>query len=124
MTYKSKERDYVSAYYKRWVKKKLEENPNWFSERHTKVKDYSKEYKKKNKSYFQAKEKIYRKKFPLKVKARRLSKDILLDKCKFCGSLESLERHHPNYNEPLNVVILCKTCHQNFHKAIRRLMIQ
>lgn len=31
--------------------------------------------------------------------------------CQNCGETGKLQRHHPNYNEPLMVEILCQKCH-------------
>jgi len=37
--------------------------------------------------------------------------------CEICGTKEDrLVRHHPNYNEPFNVMILCDKCHYKWHK--------
>lgn len=33
------------------------------------------------------------------------------EKCSECGSTDSLERHHPDYSKPEEVLILCKKCH-------------
>ena len=31
--------------------------------------------------------------------------------CERCGNTSSLQRHHPNLNDALSVVILCQACH-------------
>lgn len=36
-------------------------------------------------------------------------------KCANCGSSENLERHHPNYEKPLEIVTLCQSCHRASH---------
>lgn len=38
-----------------------------------------------------------------------------LKECEDCGSESNLVRHHPDYNQPLKVKILCKKCHRNWH---------
>jgi hypothetical protein len=35
--------------------------------------------------------------------------------CEKCGSKEGLEKHHPNYSKPLEIVTLCKCCHMEEH---------
>src|SRR3990167_3319507 len=35
--------------------------------------------------------------------------------CGNCGSIENLQRHHPDYTVPGNMKILCQTCHKNLH---------
>lgn len=39
--------------------------------------------------------------------------------CTKCFSEENLERHHPDYDKPLEVVILCRSCHREHHKKER-----
>lgn len=34
------------------------------------------------------------------------------ERCAHCGSTSYLDRHHTDYNDPLNVVILCRQCHR------------
>lgn len=34
-----------------------------------------------------------------------------LTACEACGATENLQRHHPNYQEPDRVEILCAPCH-------------
>tara|TARA_Y100001938_G_scaffold130564_1_gene186665 strand:+ start:674 stop:1096 length:423 start_codon:yes stop_codon:yes gene_type:complete len=36
--------------------------------------------------------------------------------CEVCGTEERVEAHHPNYNEPLNVMWLCASHHKEWHR--------
>jgi hypothetical protein len=38
-----------------------------------------------------------------------------LSACEYCGSASDLQRHHPNLNDALSVVILCQPCHAAEH---------
>ena len=38
---------------------------------------------------------------------------IKREPCRDCGATEDLEKHHPDYSEPLNIVWLCRKCHMN-----------
>jgi hypothetical protein len=38
-----------------------------------------------------------------------------LTECSLCHSKNSLVRHHPDYTQPTNIVILCKSCHGKVH---------
>lgn len=63
---------------------------------------------------------LRKKKDNARVKARvYLSRGLLIQKpCSKCGSAES-EMHHPDYDEPLNVVWLCKKHHREIHRQAR-----
>jgi hypothetical protein len=37
-------------------------------------------------------------------------------RCENCNSQNRIEAHHHDYNLPLDVEFLCKTCHENWHK--------
>jgi len=45
--------------------------------------------------------------------------NIKMTECAKCGSKERLHRHHPDYNKPLEVIILCKKCHEEEHRQLR-----
>jgi hypothetical protein len=40
--------------------------------------------------------------------------------CERCGSANSLERHHPDYSEPLEVMTLCRSCHSKLHRESKK----
>lgn len=40
---------------------------------------------------------------------------IIKKSCEKCGNINS-QMHHPNYNEPLNIIWLCRPCHLQLHK--------
>ena len=63
----------------------------------------------------------YRKNHPEIKKAQHLAEyHCLLDsKCLRCGSTENLERHHPDYLEPLWVQTLCISCHSLITRLYR-----
>ncbi len=42
----------------------------------------------------------------------------LASNCQKCGSIEHLERHHPNYEKPLDIITLCKPCHDFVHRSL------
>ena len=51
---------------------------------------------------------------------RRAQKAIEAIRCERCPSTENLHRHHPNYDDPLNVIVLCRPCHDAEHVRLRR----
>ena len=47
---------------------------------------------------------------------KTIKKVKLYDKnCENCGSPEDLHRHHPNYQNFNDYIILCRGCHNNIH---------
>lgn len=41
--------------------------------------------------------------------------------CEICLSDRNVIAHHHNYNEPLNIIWLCKVCHSLLHKKLKLL---
>jgi hypothetical protein len=37
--------------------------------------------------------------------------------CQMCGATKDLQKHHPDYSKPLEVVILCRSCHERLHRS-------
>jgi|SRR5208337_509046 len=56
----------------------------------------------------------WREKNPEKKMAEQLAErhiSTVGQKCAICASMEDIERHHPDYNKPLEVVFLCPKHH-------------
>lgn len=53
--------------------------------------------------------KLYKKEKNARLQALR--KVPITKNCEQCDSKENLQRHHPDYNKPLQVIILCAKCH-------------
>lgn len=67
--------------------------------------------------------KNYKEKYPEKIRAHELLRyalkkgDVIKDdKCQMCEEEKKLEAHHENYDEPFNVVWLCRQCHIKLHR--------
>ena len=60
------------------------------------------------------------KKYPQRVKARKKARreTSLESKCAICGTSENLQRHHPDYNKPLEVKTLCRSCHSQLRRGV------
>lgn len=52
------------------------------------------------------------------VNARNISQKIKIpinEKCEICKIHLAMERHHPDYNKPLEIMFLCVECHRGIH---------
>lgn len=118
-----KERERRLAYAKKYQQKNRE-----------KISEYQAQYRKKNKKKLSAQSREYCKNNREKVLKRRkkyrlnktgyaveraehaISTGVLVrEPCEGCGA-EPAEAHHDDYNKPLEVRWLCKSCHMKWHK--------
>jgi hypothetical protein len=59
----------------------------------------------------------YNRKNPEKKKAHSLARVIpLRGLCEVCKKRKARHRHHPNYLNPLGVMLVCAICHSRLHK--------
>jgi hypothetical protein len=88
--WREKNREHIREYMRRYTAK-------------PEVREHRRRWKRENPDYYR---------HPKKAKARILAnhKVPLGDRCEVCGTTENLERHHPNYDEPLNVMTVCHRC--------------
>lgn len=40
--------------------------------------------------------------------------------CEVCGSAYNIEAHHEDYSKPLDIIWMCRVCHNSYHTNIRR----
>jgi hypothetical protein len=45
-------------------------------------------------------------------------------KCKLCETNKDLQRHHPDYNDPYIIIVLCRKCHTNIHYLLKNKKIE
>lgn len=133
-------------YNRQWRKKHLNYYKEWYHKNLDLIRKYQREYhrkwRKNNPDKFkkqQIQQKLWRLKFrktwkqykerylnghPKEIKkviARRIlnssviTNKIKKDNCKKCGK-DKTEGHHSNYNQPLNVIWLCKNHHAELHR--------
>jgi len=114
----------------------LEEKKTFYKENKEEVLEKGREYRKANKArvrelgrerYRDNRDKILerrkayvsqnKEKIKVQHSVRRLKKQghiIPSSHCWHCGE-DSPEAHHPDYNKPLSIVWLCRSCHQRAH---------
>jgi len=100
------------AYAKTYQPKDLEK----FREYHER---YNREYRLKHNEelreqyrryYAENKEKAYAK----KIAERYVPLD---SHCEICGATHNLLRHHPDYSKPLDIITVCRSCHNRIHRG-------
>jgi hypothetical protein len=42
----------------------------------------------------------------------------LRHRCKYCGSSRNVDAHHEDYDKPLEVTWLCRSCHAKLHSIL------
>lgn len=84
-----------------------------------KYKNYMKIYRQtdKYKKSHSSSSRRYIQKNPEKQEARRKAQTVKLkDNCEECGkSKKKLHRHHEDYSKPLEIIVLCPSCHKKKH---------
>ena len=96
---------------KKYSKERKEERALYKRER-------SKNNKEKNREHnIRQKEAGHRKAHKL-VKRLKLKYWLTFNKCAICWLNGEMVAHHPNYNEPSKVIIVCNNCHQAIHRGV------
>jgi hypothetical protein len=82
------------------------------------------EFRARNPDYFMFKQREYvadpanAQKIKAREQVRQAVKQfglVLPKACEKCGSDADLQKHHEDYNKPLDVVVLCRPCHAKLH---------
>lgn len=133
----STKNSYQKNYYLKNKEKILSKNKLWKQKNQDKTNQYSKKFREKNRKVLNAEKRkrykklkstvnkiivdYYNKKniscYPLKAKkmfARRFSRKIKIPKrqlCKKCKINLATEKHHKDYNYPLDIEFVCVNCH-------------
>lgn len=96
----------------------IKETVKWQKANPTKYKNLQKKMCKKNTKNHLNNVNKWKNCNPEKAKAHYLAEHYIALSvfCEDCRCSENLERHHPNYSKPLEVVTLCKKCHTLRHK--------
>lgn len=91
----------------------------WQERNRNKHKKACRNWDKKNKQKRNENQKRYVKRNPNKIKAHNLSAHIKIPKnqvCQECKRDLAVEKHHSDYLKPLEVMFVCRNCHQQLNK--------
>jgi hypothetical protein len=86
----------------------------WSEKNREKEQEYQRKYKQANPDLNRIHSQKWKRQNPQKVDAERKAQShvpSLGTTCSICGSNEGIERHHPDYSKPLEVVFLCAKHH-------------
>jgi len=111
--YREKHRAQRLEYFTQYRATHQKEIKEYYEKRKDFFQEYQRKYWQNHKEESNKHTQKYRDRHPEVINAERLAHRLVpLDKqCKICGSTENLQRHHPDYSKPLEVVTLCRTCH-------------
>jgi len=102
--------------------KKKKHDKQYYLKNRKKILKRDREYYRKNIEKIHKRQKNYYHNHPERIKAKYLAYHYVdLEKeCQLCPDddkrTKNLERHHPDYSEPLIVVTVCSECHKWIHK--------
>ena len=107
---------------KRWSENNEDKRRGYSRRRQEKksFKEYQRKYRKNHLKVYSERQKKYSETHPKVIKAQNYAKyhcETSSD-CEVCGSTENLERHHPDYSEPLMIMTVCRKCHNHIHRRV------
>jgi hypothetical protein len=102
-------------------------NKRWWDRNKEKAKEKDRAWRAKNRDYPTKMGRLHRTEVKCRAAVRRAVKSkkiIKPESCSVCGNISKLQAHHSNYNEPLNVIWVCITCHVAIHKMKRQAILE
>lgn len=102
-------------------KEEAKEYKKWYRETHAEeIRVYEREYSKNNRNIRREIETRYKMRYPEKKKAHQLARSLPMEsRCENCGHTQELQKHHPDYTQPLKIITLCKRCHTEAHQEVK-----
>lgn len=121
--------EWKKEYNKSWRDKNIEHSrlygEKWRIDNREHYLKYMREYFTKYRNLENCKEiqrhgqKRYNKRYPEKIKAQNMASSIKIPKgelCNVCYENIAIEKHHPDYSKPLEVIFICVKCHNKIHR--------
>jgi len=116
---KPKHKVKMKEYYKKHKETILEYGKKWKIDNEERVKIQNRIWLENNRTRHNKNIKEWDKKHPKIKKAHNKSRYIKIPKgkmCEECGKRLAVEKHHKDYDKPLEVVFLCLECHKKKYK--------
>jgi len=118
--YKAEYQRKYRATHPEYRKKTIEYHKNFKQRNPQYYFEYNKKWREENKTKHNLNSHLYKCRHPKKVKATLAARYVSIgDSCINCGSIKHLEKHHPNYSKPLEIITLCKKCHVKHHLELK-----
>lgn len=111
LSHREQHRQHVKKYYLSHRKQIIENRKQYHSKNKEEFKEYNREYRSNNPEKVKTHNLVNQ--HPEKVKPKI--------ECEACGSTKNLEYHHFDYNKPLDVYVLCRSCHKSIHVTLNRI---
>lgn len=105
---------YQKKYNKEHRKERSEFQKKWREENQDKHRTYTNKYRKNNPHKKSVWDKTRRGKDAIEIKGL----------CQICKKRKAVDRHHPNYSKPREVVLVCKQCHKDIHTRQDKTLIK
>lgn len=119
---KEKEKAQRKDYYQQNKEQENQYSKDYRQQHKEQINQYNKDYHEKNKEQIKARMRIYyqqnpkqREAYILFRKAIRNGSIIRPNSCSYCPKECIPEGHHEDYSQPLEVIWLCRGCHQQWH---------
>jgi hypothetical protein len=98
-----------------------ENHRNWRKKNPEEARAIKRRFKKNNRETVRTAYNRYYGRHKKKVIARMIAqKNINLEDsiCQICDKKQAVHRHHPNYDNPLEIIPCCESCHIKLHQKI------
>lgn len=97
----------------------------WAAEHPEKTLEYKRRWRQRNKEHVSAYSKGWVSEHPDRALAHQILGNAVArgkfkkqSVCEFCGATTNIDGHHQDYSRPLEVIWLCRSCHQKLHLGI------
>lgn len=116
--WREKNKDYYKIYYKENKENEVKRKKEWREENPLKHREHNKKCYHKNGRTWRKASREYNqiiRKTRTAVANGAVDKKEHCENCGHDGSIYRLEKHHPDYSDPLKIIWLCSKCHKNLH---------